>query len=518
MGDNRQCILVWLCAAACALVIGCGKPQAAAPGPLYCYVGGTMRPVMEALASRYEQQIGQKIELDYGDSGSNIIKVETTSRGDLYVAHDPFHGSLVRKALTREGWCVATLTPVIVVPKGNPGNIEGLKDLARPGLRVILTDREYSTLGHVCGVMLKKAGIEDEIEKRVVTRPRMGGEAANAIIVGHADAAIVWNAVAYLRREKLDTIPIEPAYRPVPNVDAVTTATFGLIDMGTVRVTIDVLKCSKQPEAARAFAEFVASSAEQKAWQDLGFGLPRGGPAKLEAAQMPAGSLLLYAGAGLRPAVEEIAKAFTAQTGIVVNCDWAGSGMLISRLRLSQQGDLFLPGDLWYVELAEKEALVESKATACYLVPVILVRKGNPLGIRGLADLARPGLRLGLGKPEACQVGRTSDEILKQSRIDPAAIEKNLVFSATTVNELGLQVQTGHLDAAIVWDAIAAYYAKDTEAVAIPPEQNKASEVTIAVLKCSRQAAVAKSFVDFLCGEQAKAIFRKHQYRTEPPR
>jgi len=526
---------LWAVAALLAGCAGEGETPAPAGEALHCYVGGTMRPAMEELVRLYGQETGRGVDLDYGDSGSNLIKAETSRRGDLYVAHDPFHGAMVRKGLADQGWIVATLEPVIVVAKGNPKGIAGLKDLVRPGVRLALTDALYSTMGHVVRVMVRKAGLEAQIEKNVVTRTRMGGEAANAVILGHADAAMVWNAVAFLRREKLDAVAVEPDVRPDPKVDAVTTASFGFIDLSRILVTIDVLKSSRQPEAARAFAEFAASSRADEVWSRYGFGpapqerrLPAEAappPAAAEAAARPAadpaakggGTVFLYVGAGLRTAMDDVARAFTARTGIAVECDYGGSGMLISRLRLAQRGDLFMPGDQWYVDLAEQEGLVASKTPVGYFVPVLLVRKGNPLGLRDVADLARPGVRLGLGNPKACQVGRASEAILRKNAVDPAAIEKNLVFSSVTVNELGLQVRTGQLDAAIVWDAVAAQYADSADAVPIPAEKNEVSRVTIALLKGAANEAGARQFIDFLVGPEGRALFRKHQYRTDPP-
>jgi len=517
----RRLALACLCLAAGAALAGCGSGATEEAAALYCYVGGTMRPAMEELVRLYEKDTGCHIALDYGDSGANFIKAETTGKGDLYVAHDPFHGAMDRKGLSVDAWVVATLEPMIAVPKGNPKNIAGLKDLARPGLRLILTDAMYSTAGHVSQVMFRKANLADGIARNVATYTRTGGEAANAVVLGHADAAIVWNAVIFLRREKLQAVPIEPAYRPTPGVDAVTSATFGPLDMACIRVTVDVLKSSRRPQEARKFAEFIASPQALEVWRQFGFGPPP--EAKHLAAESPpaaagpAGRLSVYCAAGLRPAMDDLARAFTAKTGVTVETDYGGGGMLISRLRLARRGDLFIPGDVGYVELAEKEGLVESKSMVCYFVPVILVQKGNPKNIRTPADLARPGLRVGLGNPKACQIGVASEKIFEKNRLDRAAIEKNLAFSSTTVNELGIQIKTGQLDAAIVWDAIAALYGDCGEVVPIPPQENDISHVAVAVLKCSANRPAADAFVQFVLSPEGQDILRKHQYRTEPP-
>ena len=515
---------------ALACLAGCGGSK---QENLVCYVGGTMRPAMEDLVKQYEAETGKKIDVDYKDSGALLIAIETTQRGDLYVCHDPFAGSLEQKGLSKQIWTIASLTPTIAVPKGNPKKIEGLRDLARKGIKLGLTDEKYSTLGHIAPLIFDKLGLRKEIEANVVTRSRMGGEIANAVALGQLDAGIVWDAVIAARRDKLDPVPIERAYRLTPGVDAVTTPTYGRIDMGCVRVTIATLQCSKQPEAAKAFAEYVNSAKGRAAFAARGFspapdGATVGSPDRAGASTAgqasrgtpdptAKGPLLLLCGAGIRPPVAEAAEAFEADTGVAVQCDYAGSGLLISKIKATKSGDLYMPGDAEYVDIAAKEGLVASRRDVCYFVPVILVRKDNPKGIKSLADLAKPGIQLGLGDPRACAVGQVSERIFAKNKIPLESIQKNLTFNAVTVNELGLQLKVGRLDAVIVWDAIAAQYADSADVVAIPTENNVVSRVPIAVLACSKQGELAKQFADFLASDRGRAIFRKHHYTTDRP-
>lgn len=521
----------WALAGLCLLlaVPGCAKQRAGEREPLLCYVGGTMRPAMEELAALYEKETGRPVQLDYGDSGQLMIRIEAARRGDLYVCHDPFLNALMKKGLGDKGWTVATLTPTIAVAKGNPKNIKGLKDLAREGIKLGLTDAQYSTAGHIAPVMFDKAKLRKEIEANVVTRSRMGGEIANAVSIGSIDAGIVWNAVIFARKDKLDGVAIEPEYHPDPKVDAVTTATFGQIDMSNVKVTIATLACSRQLEAARAFAEFVHSPKGQAVFAACGFspaneeeetGAPAA-PAKPQTAPAadshPGKSLLLYCGAGIRPPVDEIVNAYSAQSGVTVECDYAGSGVLLSRIKLAKTGDLFMPGETDYIEAARKESLVGPGKAVCYLVPVILVKKGNPKGIHGLQDLLRPGVRLGLGNPDACVIGKLSEKIFEKNKIPLDAIKKNQVFSSLTVNEMGIQIKTGQLDAAIVWEATAAEYADAADAIAIPPDRNLFSQVAIGVLESAKDKPLAEEFIAFLAGEKGRAIFAKHRYALTCP-
>jgi len=250
---------------------GCRKSEAPSSSALLCYVGGTMRPAMERLIEMYEQQTGKRVDLDYGDSGSNFTRIKTQHEGDLYVAHDPFLAPLENEGLCDQAWTLAVLTPVIIVPEGNPKGIVGLGDLAEPEMKIGLTDPMYSTLGYICPVMFEKTGLAEQIQNNVATRMKMGGELANAVGLGRFDAGLVWNAVAHLRQDKLDVVPIAPEHRPDPEVDAVSSATFGEINMARIKVFIATLTCSNQLKEARAFAEFCASEKGREVFAELGF-------------------------------------------------------------------------------------------------------------------------------------------------------------------------------------------------------------------------------------------------------
>jgi molybdate transport system substrate-binding protein len=229
-------------------------------------------------------------------------------------------------------------------------------------------------------------------------------------------------------------------------------------------------------------------------------------------------SLHLYCGAGIRPPAAEIIQAFEKKHGITVQADYAGSEILLSRIKLTRRGDLYMPGDARYVQQAREEGLIASSRDACYFVPVILVRKGNPRGIRSVADFSRKELQLGLGNPEACAIGMVTVEILQKNGISPADLAKQVAFETTTVNELGLHIKLGRIDATIVWDAIAAQYPEDGEIVPIPKEKNVISTVPIAVLRSSRHPKEATAFQDFVVSDEGRRIFAKHHYTTEAPR
>jgi ABC-type molybdate transport system substrate-binding protein len=122
-----------------------------------------------------------------------------------------------------------------------------------------------------------------------------------------------------------------------------------------------------------------------------------------------------------------------------------------------------------------------------------------------------------LGNPEACAIGRISRRLFATNGVAWDRVEKNLVFQSMTVNELGVQIQTGSLDAVIVWDAVANQYLEQGELVTIPVEQNVISTVPVGILEFSQHKDLARRFAEFARSDQGRSIFLKHHYRINPP-
>ncbi len=231
--------------------------------------------------------------------------------------------------------------------------------------------------------------------------------------------------------------------------------------------------------------------------------------------QQEAIRIRLYAGAGLREAVEALAAAFEDETGIGVDVDYAGSGVLISRAKGDPQADLFMPGDVWYVDrLEEVTGNVAERVRVSYFVPIIIVAKGNPRKVSSLKDFARTDLKVALGNPQACQIGRLCVEIFANVGLDSVAFNAKESF---TVNELGLWVQMNDVDAAIVWDAIAEGIRESVDTIEIPEAVNKISTVVCARLKSAPHPNEARRFLQFLTSATGQRLLREHGYRTEQP-
>jgi molybdate transport system substrate-binding protein len=497
-----------------------GEPQE----PLYCYVGGTMYPVMQELARVYQEETGVEVLLDKAGSGENFLKIKEGgktregARADLNVMHAPYLDPLLEQDLGQEGWVVAGIAPVIAVPPGSE-KVKNLKDLAKPGVQVGLTDAMYSTLGHILPTYFARAGIGEEMKEKEdsgqVVRKRSGGDICNDVVLGRLDACVVWNAVAKLR--EVDVIQIEEEYKP-DKTDAITSPTLGTMRTRVVRVSICTLTGSDQPKSARTFAQFVDSPRGREIFDEFGFSpspRPSGYPIERNLRSQHEGKkMILHAGAGLRPAVDACVSAFQRESGAVVELNYGGSGTLLGTLKTNPHGDIYLPGDVAWVEKLG-ETVVQQRDVA-YFVPVILVQEGNPKNIQGLEDLQN--VTLALGDPQACQIGKLTVQLIEKNNLDREAIEEMRRENGMEVPMLANHVKLGTVDAAIVWNATAANVAESTDVVRIPPEKNIVSRVTAGLLTTSTQPDLATDFMNFMAGREGRAIFREHGYTTEDPR
>ena len=75
--------------------------------------------------------------------------------------------------------------------------------------------------------------------------------------MGALDAAIVWQAVAHLFRDRLEIVPIGAEY--TAGLDAVTSATYKASDLGNVQVTIGITKHARNRWGSRRFYDFVVN-------------------------------------------------------------------------------------------------------------------------------------------------------------------------------------------------------------------------------------------------------------------
>jgi len=227
-------------------------------------------------------------------------------------------------------------------------------------------------------------------------------------------------------------------------------------------------------------------------------------------------ALAVRCGAALQPAMDAIGKAYTAKTGVRIDFAYAGAQMLLGQLAASRSGDLYMPGEAFWVDQAVARGFIAESYTAAYFLPVLMVPRGNPGNIRDIRDMARQGVRVAMGHPEALAVGPVTRRILTRVGIWDA-VQANVIMQAGCIPELANAVAMKAADTGILWDACVYQVQHHVEALPIPTEYNEVAEVLIATLKFSKHPAEAKAFAEYVASAEAKAIFAGYGVSTTRP-
>jgi molybdate transport system substrate-binding protein len=227
-------------------------------------------------------------------------------------------------------------------------------------------------------------------------------------------------------------------------------------------------------------------------------------------------ALAVRCGAALQPAMDAIGEAYQEKTGVRIDFSYAGAQMLLGQLAASRSGDLYMPGEAFWVDQAVARGFVTESLTAAYFLPVLMVPKGNPGKIREVQDMARDGVRVAMGHPEALAVGPVTKRILNRVGIWDA-VQRNVIMQAGCIPELANAVAMKAADTGILWDACVYQVQHHVEALPIDPEVNEVAEVLIATLRFSEHPVEAKAFAQFVASDEAKAIFAQYGVSTARP-
>ncbi len=222
-------------------------------------------------------------------------------------------------------------------------------------------------------------------------------------------------------------------------------------------------------------------------------------------------SILVFSGAGLRKPMDEIGKVFEEKYGVKVEYTYAGSAQNLSQLELSGEGDVYVPGSMYYYESGKEKGLVTEKKDVAYHIPVIAVPKGNPAGITCLEDLIKENVKVVLGDEKSAAIGKLSQKILKDNGLFEG-VEKNLEAKAATVNELVVYMSMKQADASIIWEDNV-MGVDEIEMVEIAKEKNKIKTIPVCIVKNSEKQELASKFVDFVTSEEGKQIYKDFGFK-----
>jgi molybdate transport system substrate-binding protein len=209
----------------------------------------------------------------------------------------------------------------------------------------------------------------------------------------------------------------------------------------------------------------------------------------LVASSGAAETVTVFAAASLTDAFRTIGKDFEAShPGTKVELNFAGSSTLVRQIVEGAPADVFASADEESMQRAAGEVAGGTQVFARNRLAII-VPKGNPNRVTGLADLGRDGTTVALAAP-AVPAGRYAIEAFGKAGVAvPAGSHEADVKAVVT------RVATGEADAGIVYATDVVAGGAHIEAVAVPDAHNVLARYPIAVMKSAKDAAAAQAFV-----------------------
>ena len=247
---RRWGVAVWCLASAC----GIGRAEAPLTGTLTVFAAASLTESFTAIGEHF-QRLHPGLQALFNFAGSQTLRtqLEQGAPADVFAA-----ANIEQMALAKQRGVVQDESPVfitnrlvIMAPYDNPGKVAGLRDLARPGLKLALAG-QHVPAGRYSRQALRRAAaaygrdFEARALRNLVSEERNVKQVVTKIQLGEADAGIAY--VSDLTPQSANAI------RAIPIPDA-----FNLV----VSYPIAVVHGTRQRAAAQAFIDFVRSEQGQ---------------------------------------------------------------------------------------------------------------------------------------------------------------------------------------------------------------------------------------------------------------
>jgi molybdate transport system substrate-binding protein len=189
-----------------------------------------------------------------------------------------------------------------------------------------------------------------------------------------------------------------------------------------------------------------------------------------------------------------------------------------------------VPPDVYLAGLKAVQKQIDAGSLQGPAVPyvtntlTIMVAKGNPAHIKGLADLGRPEIKLAMPNPEfegiARQI-RASLEHAGGSQLLNEVYDSKVADGSTALTHIHhrqtpLWIMQGKVQAGVTWQSEAMFQEQAGHPIShvdIPAADNTTAIYAGAVTRNAPHAAAARRWLDFIRSPEALAIFEQYGFK-----
>ena len=226
------------------------------------------------------------------------------------------------------------------------------------------------------------------------------------------------------------------------------------------------------------------------------------------------GALTVSAAASLTDILNAINGAYVSQNpAVTIAPNFASSGTLQTQIENGAPVDVFISAGATQMDNLQRQNLLlnETRRDLLNNRVVMVVPFESALRLTSFGDLALDKVKkIAIGDPKSVPAGMYASQSFDELGITAQLQPKEVL--AADVRQVLTYVEGGNVDAGVVYwtDAITSPKVK---VVAVGPEDINAKIVyPVAVMKASKNRDLAKSYIDFLLGAQAKALFEKYGF------
>ncbi|MDP9398755.1 MAG: molybdate ABC transporter substrate-binding protein [Actinomycetota bacterium] len=213
-------------------------------------------------------------------------------------------------------------------------------------------------------------------------------------------------------------------------------------------------------------------------------------------------TVTVFAAASLTESFEQIGRDFpAAHPGTTVRFNFGASSALAQQIVQGAPADVFAAASPTLMQQVVDANLVTARpATFVRNRLQIAVPRGNPGGVRGLADFATDELKIALCAPQV-PCGAAAGKAFAAAGVvaRPDTLEQDVKATLS-------KVRLGEVDAALVYrtDVLAA--GGEVEGLDVPEATQAVNDYPVAVLARAADAGDARTFVDHLLSERGRAV------------
>jgi molybdate transport system substrate-binding protein len=235
--------------------------------------------------------------------------------------------------------------------------------------------------------------------------------------------------------------------------------------------------------------------------------------AALHVSSAQAAELIVSAAASLTNALREVGKLFEkGNPGHKVVFNFASSDLLLAQIAKGAPVDVFATADMASMDRAEKQDLLASgtRRTLLRNSLVLIVPASATTPLSGLSSLEQAAVRrIAIGNLASVPAGRYARAAMEKAGVW-SELESKFIL-AQNVRQALDYVARGEVDAGLVYATDAAIM-KDEVRVAAEVPTTTPIVYPVALIKGSRNRALAESFSKFLGSDAAQGVFARYGF------